>query len=91
MTSERLGEMFKGDSADTCAGKFQLVSMGGRADTSNERRREARTPIGASGNSKIMTLYQNEKLGIQVVNKGPSWVLIYPKAVHKLPSDHTLG
>jgi hypothetical protein len=32
MTSEGLGEMFKGDSADTCAGKFPLVSMGGRAE-----------------------------------------------------------
>ena len=48
MTSERLGEMFKGDSADTCTGKFPLVSMGGRADTSSVRRRGARTPIGAS-------------------------------------------
>ena len=34
MTSERLEEVFKGDSADMCAGKFPLVSMGGRADTS---------------------------------------------------------
>ena len=32
MTSEGLGEMFEGDSADTCAGKFLLVSMGGRAE-----------------------------------------------------------
>jgi hypothetical protein len=32
MTSERLGEMFKGDSADTCTRKFPLVSMGGRAN-----------------------------------------------------------
>jgi hypothetical protein len=32
MTSEGLGEMFEGDSADTCAGKFPLVSIGGRAD-----------------------------------------------------------
>jgi hypothetical protein len=32
MASERLGEMFKGDSADTCAGKLLLVSMGGRAN-----------------------------------------------------------
>ena len=30
MTSEGLGEMFEGDSADTCAKKFLLVSMGGR-------------------------------------------------------------
>ena len=32
MTSEGLGEVFKGDSADTFTGKFPLVSMGGRAD-----------------------------------------------------------
>ena len=54
MTSERLEEMFKGDSADTCGGKFPLVSMGGRADTSSVRRRGARTPIGASGISSII-------------------------------------
>jgi hypothetical protein len=32
MTSEGLGDMFEGDSADMCAGKFPLVSMGGRED-----------------------------------------------------------
>ena len=32
MTSEGLGEMFEGDSADTCAGKFLVISMGGRAE-----------------------------------------------------------
>ena len=32
MTLEGLGEMFEGDSADMCAGKFPLVSMGGRAN-----------------------------------------------------------
>ena len=32
MTSEGLGEMFEGDSADTCGRKFPLVSMGGRAE-----------------------------------------------------------
>ena len=32
MTSEELGEVFKGDSADMCARKFLLVSMGGRAN-----------------------------------------------------------
>ena len=32
MTSEGLVEVFEGDSADTCAGKFPLVSMGGRAN-----------------------------------------------------------
>ena len=33
MTSEGLGEMFEGGSADMCAGQFPLVSMGGRAQT----------------------------------------------------------
>ena len=56
-TSERLGEMFKGGSADTYAGKFLLVSMGGQADTSNMGRGGARTPIGASGN--FCQIYQN--------------------------------
>ena len=32
MTSEGLGEMFEGDSADMCVEKFPLVSMGGRAE-----------------------------------------------------------
>ena len=32
MTSEGLGEMLEGDSADMCAGKFPLVSMGDRAE-----------------------------------------------------------
>jgi hypothetical protein len=32
MTLEGLGEVFEGDSADTCAGKFPLVSMGGRVN-----------------------------------------------------------
>jgi hypothetical protein len=32
MTSEGLGEVFDGDSADTCTEKFPLVSMWGRAN-----------------------------------------------------------
>jgi hypothetical protein len=32
MTSEGLGEMFEGDSADMCGGKFPLVLMGGQAE-----------------------------------------------------------
>ena len=50
MTSEGLGEMFKGDSADTGAGKFPLVSMGGRAEGRACADPGARTPIGVSGN-----------------------------------------
>ena len=53
MTSERLGEMLKGDSADTFAGKFPLVLVGGRADPSSMCRQGARTPIGANGNFQI--------------------------------------
>ena len=49
MTSEGLGEMFEGDSADKCAGKFPLVSMGGRAEGLACADPGARTPIGASG------------------------------------------
>ena len=49
MTSEGLGEMFEGDSADMCAGKFPLVSMEGRAEGLACADPGARTPIGASG------------------------------------------
>ena len=49
MTSEGLGEMFEGDSADTCDGKFPLMSMGGRAEGLACRDPGARTPIGVSG------------------------------------------
>ena len=48
MTSEGLGEMFEGDSADTCAGKFPLVLMGGPAEGLACADPGARTPIGAS-------------------------------------------
>ena len=49
MTSEGLGEMFEGDSADTCAGQFPLVLMRGRAEGLACADPGARTPIGASG------------------------------------------
>ena len=32
MTSEGLGEMFEGDSADMCGGKFPLMLIEGRAE-----------------------------------------------------------
>ena len=53
MTSEGLGEMFEGDSADKCAGKILLVSMGGRAEGLECADPGGRTPIGASGNYTI--------------------------------------
>jgi hypothetical protein len=50
MTSEGLGEMFEGDSADTLAGKLPLVSMGSRAEGIACADPVVRTPIGTSGN-----------------------------------------
>ena len=50
MTSERLVEMFDGDSADTCRGKFPLVSVGGQVDNLACADPGARNPIGASRN-----------------------------------------
>ena len=40
MTSEGLGEMFEGDSADTCAGKFPLTLMGAERRVSRAQTRE---------------------------------------------------
>ena len=63
MTSEGLGEMFEGDSADMCAGKFPLVSMGGRAEGLACADPGARTPTGASGISFLFltTAIQNHR------------------------------
>jgi hypothetical protein len=40
MTSEGLGEMFEGDSADTCAEFFLLMSMGAKRRVSRAQTRE---------------------------------------------------
>ena len=50
MTSEGLGEMFEGDSANTLTGIFLLVSMGGRAEGLACADLVSKTPIGMSGN-----------------------------------------
>ena len=44
------GLFSKGDSADMCAGKFPLMSMGGRAEGLACEGPGVRTPIGVSGN-----------------------------------------
>ena len=44
MTSEGLGEMFKGNSADMCAGKFPLVSMGAEGRVLHAQTREQGPP-----------------------------------------------
>ena len=69
MTSEGLGEMFEGDSADMCAGKSPLVSMGGRAEGLACADPGARTPISASENLStsfnVSTAYCSRKKDIE--------------------------
>jgi hypothetical protein len=62
MTSEGLGDMFEGDSADMCAEKFMLVSMGGRAEGLVCVDPGARTLIGASGFFLLFSSLKNKKL-----------------------------
>ena len=50
MTSEGLGEIFEGDSADMCTGKFPLKLMGGRAKGLACADPGARPPFSISGN-----------------------------------------
>ena len=66
MTSKGLGEMFEGDSADMCAGKFPLVLMGGRAERLACADPEARTPIDASGISIVLTSKYVEYYSISI-------------------------
>ena len=66
MTSEGLGEMFEGDSADTCSGKFPLVSMGGRAEGLACADPGARTPIGASGICFLYVFAGNANLAFYI-------------------------
>ena len=64
MTSEGLGEVFKGDSADMGAGKFPLVSMGGRADRQACADGELGPP---SARAEIFKHVLNEKLCIGIL------------------------
>ena len=45
-----LGEMFEGDSADICGGKYTLVSMGAERRVLCAQTPGERTPIGSSRN-----------------------------------------
>jgi hypothetical protein len=58
-------ELFEGDSADTGAGKFPLVSMGGRAEGLACADPGARTPIGASGNYIYCYYFSNISILIE--------------------------
>ena len=62
MTSEGLGEMFEGDSADTCTDKFLLMLMGGRTEGLVCADPGARTPIGMSGNFFLLLLSHESKV-----------------------------
>jgi hypothetical protein len=55
MTSEGLCEIFEGDSADMCTGKFPLMSMGGRVEGLGCADPGARTPIGVSGIPHVLS------------------------------------
>ena len=50
MTSEGLGEVFEGDYADMCAGKFPLVSMGAERRVSRVQTRERGPPSALAEN-----------------------------------------
>ena len=63
MTSEGLGELFEGDSADMCADKFPPVSMGGQVDGLACADPGARTPIGAKILVVLNTVVQNPRRG----------------------------
>ena len=50
LTSEKLGDMFEGDFANTCGNKFPLLSMGGQARCEASADLRVMTPIGVSRN-----------------------------------------
>ena len=70
MTSERLGDMFEGDSAHMCAGKFSLMLMGGRAKGLVCADPGARTPIGMSETFIAYCAHSNNK---SHKKKYPKW------------------
>ena len=78
MTSKGLGEMFEGDFADTCAGKFPLVLIRGRAEGLTCADPGARTPIGTSGiqNSAhgINFIFVQSALSFQTLHLVTAWI-----------------
>ena len=68
MTSEGLGEMFEGDSADICAGKFPLVSMGAEQRVSHAQTRE-QGPPSALAEISLSFLPKGVVLWFEILNK----------------------
>ena len=67
MTFEWFGEMFEGDSADTCAGKFPLVSMGAERRVYRAQTRERGPP---SAPAELANVPQEELIyvfGMEVI------------------------
>ena len=57
-TSEGLGEMFDGDSADTRVGQFPVMTMGGQAEVLGARTHQAcKTSAGAAHSNMFLTTY----------------------------------
>ena len=69
MTSEGLGEMFEGDSADMCAGKFSLTSMGGRVEGLVCANPGARTPIAMSKNLIVNYSFKSLRISYNLATK----------------------
>ena len=74
MASEGLGEMFEGDSADMCAGKFPPVSMGGQAEDVACADLGARTP---SALAEISLPFNENKRTIQELSVYISHISLY--------------
>ena len=77
MTSEGLGEMFEGDSADMCAGKFPLRSMWSRAEGLVCADPGARTPICVSGDLLVREIFDIGQIYLinqmQTQERGSPW------------------
>ena len=100
MTSEVLGEMFEGDSADMCAGKFPHTSMGGRAEGLAYADPGARIPIGLMiPQSSTMNLSTEgtsppstscTHLTMSILNQCPATIFLLPHPAHQdaVPHPH---
>ena len=74
-----MGKFQKSDSADTCGGKFPLVSMGGRAEGLACADPGARTPIGATGNFQYSFYFiSSNKESFRVKSKiNSAWCILF--------------
>jgi hypothetical protein len=64
--------MFEGDSADTCAGKFPLMLMGGRAEGQACADPVGRTTIGVSGKKEYFKQQQKVTFIGNILHSNPT-------------------